>query len=77
MTASTVQIRPDLKEKLDDLAARTHRDQSELANEALAAYLDREQGNIARIREGLEQAKRGEFATDEEVKAFFAKHAKP
>lgn len=47
------------------------------SNEALAAYLEREQRNIARIREGLDQARRGEFAADEEVKAFFAKRAKP
>ena len=77
MSGPTVQIRPDLKAKLDDLAAQTHRDQSELANEALTAYLEHEQRNIARIREGLAQARRGEFATDEEVKAFFARHAKP
>ena len=77
MPEATVQIRPDLKAKLDDLAAETHRNQSELANEALAAYLEHEQRNIAKIREGLEQARRGEFAPGEEVKAFFARHGKP
>lgn len=77
MSDSTVQIRPDLKAKLDDLAAQTHRDQSELANEALSAYLEREQRNVAKIREGLEQAKRGEFATDDEIRAFFARRREP
>lgn len=77
MSDTTVQIRPDLKAKLDDLAAETHRDQSELANEALSAYLEREQRNVAKIREGLEQAKRGEFATDDEVRAFFAQRREP
>jgi predicted transcriptional regulator len=43
----------------------------------LTAKLEHEQRNIARIREGLAQARRGEFATDEEVKAFFARHGKP
>jgi len=33
--------------------------------------------HIAAVMEGLEQAERGEFATDEEVKAFFARHGKP
>ena len=28
----------------------------------------------AAIREGLAEAERGEFATDEEMKAFFARH---
>lgn len=77
MSDATVQIRSDLKAKLDDLAAETHRDQSELANEALAAYLEREQRNLTKIREGLEQAKRGEFATDEQVNAFFAQRREP
>ena len=43
MSRPTVQIRPDRKAKLDDLAAQTHRDQSELANEALVACLEREE----------------------------------
>jgi predicted transcriptional regulator len=77
MSGATVRIRPDLKAKLDDLAAQTHRDQSELANEALAAYLEREQRNSATIHAGLAQARRGGFATDEEVKACFARHGKP
>jgi len=77
MSGPTVQIRPDLKAKLDDLAAQTRRDQSELANEALAVYLEHEQRSIARIREGLAQARRGEFAADEEVKTLFARCGNP
>ena len=38
---------------------------------------DHKELDIARIHEGLAQARRDEFATDEEVKAFFARHAKP
>ena len=77
MSETKVQIRPDLEAQLEDLAAQTHRDQSDLANEAVAAYLDREKRNLAKIREGLEQAKRGEFAPDQEVDRFFAKHGEP
>lgn len=77
MSGPTLRIRPDLKAKLDDLAAQTHRDQSEHANQARAADLEHEQRNIAGIRAGLAQARRGEFGTDEEVKAFFARHGKP
>jgi predicted transcriptional regulator len=77
MTAAKLKIRADLEAQLEDLAAETHRDGSELANEALASYLEREKRNIARIREGLDQAKRGEFATDGEIEAFFEKHAGP
>ena len=77
MAGSSVEVRPELKAQLESLATQTRRDEFELANEALATYLAREKANLARIREGLEQAKRGEFATDEEIRAFFAKHAAP
>ena len=77
MTAAKLKIRADLEAQLEDLAAQTHRDGSELANEALTLYLEREKRDIARIREGLDQARRGEFATDSEIKAFFEKHAGP
>jgi predicted transcriptional regulator len=29
---------------------------------------------LARIREGLAQAQRGDFVTDDEMEAFFARH---
>ena len=73
MSESTVEIRPDLKAELENLAQQTHRDKVELANEALTEYLQREKANLARIREGLEQARLGEFVADEEVHAFFAR----
>jgi predicted transcriptional regulator len=77
MSESTVVVRPDLKAELERLAAQTRRDQGDLANEALEAYLERENANLARIRAGLDQARRGEFATDAEVGDFFAKRSAP
>jgi predicted transcriptional regulator len=77
MTAAKLKIRADLEAQFEDLAAETHRDGSELANEALVLYLEREKRDIARIREGLDQARRGEFAADDEVEAFFEKRAGP
>lgn len=77
MSEATVIVRQDLKAELERLAAQTRRGQVDLANEALEAYLEREMANLARIRAGLEQARCGEFATDEEVKEFFAKRAAP
>jgi predicted transcriptional regulator len=77
MTATKLKIRADLEAQFEDLAAETHRDGSELANEALSLYLEREKSGIARIREGLDQARRGEFAAGGEVKAFFEKRAGP
>lgn len=77
MTAAKLKIRADLEAQIENLAAETNRDGSELANEALALYLERERKDIARIREGLEQAQRGEFATDDEVEVFYEKRVGP
>jgi len=72
MSATTLEIRSDLKIQLDHLAEEVHRSESELANEAVALYLAQQHRIIGRIQEGLAQAQRGEFVTDEEMEAFFA-----
>lgn len=75
MSATTLEIRPELKMQLDHLAEEIHRSENELANEAVALYLAQQHRIIGRIQEGLAQAQRGEFVTDEEMEAFFARHA--
>lgn len=77
MSATTLKIRPELKIQLDHLAEEIHRSESELANEAVALYLAQQRRIIGRIQEGLAQAQRGEFVTDEEMEAFFARHTDP
>ncbi|MCK9202282.1 MAG: CopG family transcriptional regulator [Gallionella sp.] len=72
MSATTLEIRPDLKIQLDHLAEASHRSESELANEAVSLYLAQQRRISARIQEGLAQAQRGEFVTDEEMEAFFS-----
>lgn len=70
-------VRPDLKTELDHLAEASHRGERGLANEAVALYLAQQRGITAHIQEGLAQAQRGEFVSDEEIKAFFARCAEP
>jgi predicted transcriptional regulator len=77
MSATTLEIRSDLKIQLDHLAEESHRSESELANEAVAQYLAQQRHISARIQEGLAQAQRGEFVTDEEMEAFFARYTEP
>ena len=77
MSATTLEIRSDLKVQLDHLAEESHRSESELANEAVAQYLAQQRRITARIQEGLAQAQRGEFVTDEEMEAFFARYTEP
>lgn len=75
MQADTLNIRPDIRAGLHALAEETQRGETEMLNEALAAYLAQERWAIARMREGLAEADRGEFVPDEEMEAFFARYA--
>jgi len=77
MSATTLEIQPELRIQLDHLAAESHRSESDLANEALSLYLAQQHRITAHIQEGLSQAQRGEFVTDEEMEAFFARYAEP
>ena len=74
MSATTLEIRSDLKVQLDHLAEESHRSESDLANEALTLYLAQQRRITARIQKGLAQAQRGEFVTDEEMEALFARY---
>lgn len=71
MQSDTLEIRPDIRAGLHALAEEIHRPEADMLNEALAAFLAHERWAIARMREGLAQAERGEFAPDEEVHALF------
>ena len=77
MSVTTLEIRSDLKIQLDHLAEESHRSESDLANEALSLYLAQQRRITARIQEGLAQAQRGEFVTNEEMEAFFARYTEP
>ena len=48
---AVLEIRPDLKAALDHLAVETHRSESDLANEAVASYLERSRLIAVRARE--------------------------
>ena len=45
-----------------------------LADEPLQSVADLDDETRAAIREGLEQARRGEFATDDEIDAIWRRH---
>ena len=72
-TTMTLRIEDSLKEQLEKLAKATHRTKSFLASEAIKNYISMNEWQINEIKEGLEDADRGEFASDEEVKAVFNK----
>jgi len=64
----TVRIELDTRKALDGIAAALDRDRSYVVNEALRAYVDVHQWQVDHIRQGLQEAKAGKFASDAEVK---------
>ena len=76
MTAKTINVRlPEaLYNQLEELAKATARTKSFLAIDALTNYLQSESWQIRDIREGIQEADAGEFATDLQVEAVFAKY---
>ncbi|WP_207540942.1 CopG family ribbon-helix-helix protein [Sabulicella rubraurantiaca] len=71
--AITVRMDAEKRAALDALAQVTDRDRSYLINEAVDAYLAVHRWQIAHIEEGLRQAEAGEFATDEDINAAYAR----
>ena len=70
MTASTtmtIRVRPDVKEKLDRIAADTQRSKSFLAGEAVAAYVERELEIIDGIKRGMADVAAGRVVPHEQV----------
>jgi predicted transcriptional regulator len=63
-------------DQLDQFARQQGRDRTQLIEEAIEQYLALERLHLARIEEGLADAGNGEFATDEEVQAEFARWRK-
>lgn len=75
MTAAfTIRIEDEMLAKLDALAAGTDRSRNWLAAKAIENYVELNAWQIARIKQGIAEADRGEFASEEEVEAVFAKY---
>jgi RHH-type rel operon transcriptional repressor/antitoxin RelB len=60
LTELTLQVRPELLSSRDELAGATRRSRSELAEEALAQYLDVQRWQIDGLREAIDEADRDE-----------------
>lgn len=69
----TVRIPQDVKARLEELSRTTSRSESWLAADAISAYVDMQEWQIAEIQKGIKEADAGEFASDAEVKEVFAK----
>ncbi len=75
MTAAfTIRLDDETLAKLDALAADTDRSRNWLVAKAIENYVELNAWQIEQIKAGLAEADRGEFATEQEVEAVFAKY---
>lgn len=65
-------IEQEIQRQFHQLAEETHRTESEIIHEALAGYLAADHHYVEVLKQRVAAADRGEFASEEEVKAFFA-----
>ena len=68
-TTMTIRVRPDVKEKLDRIAADTRRSKSFLAGEAVTAYVERELEIIDGIKRGTADAAAGRVVSHDDAMA--------
>jgi len=70
----SVRLPSDLNSQLERLVRATGRTKSFITVEAIKNYLGQESWQISDIQAGLNEADLGEFATEAEVAAVFAKY---
>ncbi|ETX06580.1 MAG: hypothetical protein ETSY2_16260 [Candidatus Entotheonella gemina] len=60
--------------QLDAIAVAFGKNLSAVINEAIDQYIELHQWQLRHIEEGMEEARRGDFASDEEVETFFDRY---
>ena len=71
----TLRVDADLKKRLGKLARATRRTRSFLAAEAIRDYVKLNEWQVGEIEKAIQEADRGDFASDKEVKRVFKKWA--
>jgi predicted transcriptional regulator len=69
-----VRVSPDLRARLDVYAEIVGQSKATITANALSDYLDWRIPQAQALKEAIAAADRGEFASDEEVEAFFDAH---
>ncbi len=72
-TTMTIRLNPDLKSRLDKLAAVTQRSKSFLAAEAVREFIELNEWQLKEIEDALVEADNNDFAEETEVEAVFRK----
>ena len=69
-----VRVPISLFNQLDELATATARTKSFVTVEALSNYLEAQAWQVKEVQDAMAEAESGDFATDEQVNAVFAKY---
>ena len=69
-----VRVPASVYDQLEDLAKSTARTKSFVTVEALSSYLATQSWQVKEITAGIGDADRGDFATNDQVNAVFAKY---
>lgn len=72
-TTLTVRLETDVKDRLDVLAEATQRSRSFLAAEAIREFIELNEWQIQQSKEALTEIERGDFASEEDVRALATK----
>jgi RHH-type transcriptional regulator, rel operon repressor / antitoxin RelB len=72
-TTMTLRLDDSVKIRLDKLAEATHRTKSFLAAEAIENYIQLNEWQISETLKAIEEADKGDFASEEKANAFFEK----
>lgn len=74
MAAFTVKVSDEIASKLEQIAEKLDRSRSHMAAQAIEDYVARKEWQLAEIEDGLTEADRGEFASDEDVAKVIGKY---
>jgi predicted transcriptional regulator len=76
VSAVTINLAEETTEKLDALAKAQNSSLSKIAAKAIEEFLEKESWQRADIQAGLEDARRGDFASDEEMASVALKYSR-
>ncbi|MBW9118348.1 CopG family ribbon-helix-helix protein [Rhizobium cauense] len=77
MTAAfTVRVSDETASKLNQIAEKLDRSRAYMAAEAIEAFVEQQEWQLAEIEAGLDEADRGEFASTEDVAKVVGKYVK-
>lgn len=71
----TIRLDDNFKRRLENLAVSTHRSKSYLTTEAIRDFVELNEWQVQEIKAAIQEADKGEFATDEVVANNFTARA--